>query len=217
MTTSSSSVRFPNLLTGIHAIVLALVYIADQGVHPIMPVRFRHLRAGLPDGFKPDYEHLGQVYDALTKIEYKDLGEIPGVNMKHMFTDTANILFKRAIACCRRVQELCQSNANIGQIKNARDWAFFARDIVVLRAILESRRVFIHGNLLSEYLGRLEAVQNYAGHNEDVDALCRKMRAMTRPRVTGMPRPEEVRQATEDANEFMAGSFRQGTDPETAA
>ncbi len=212
------SVLFPNLLTGLHTIVLDFLYYADKGgVHSVLPGRHRHLRAGLPDGYVPERQSLEEVYRDLGKVEYKDLGEIQGTNLKYLFGDTANILFKRAIACCRRVQELCQSNAGISQIKNARDWEFFAKDITILHTILESRRVFIHANLLTEYLGRLESVQNYAGHNETIDALCRKIRAMTRPQKSPMPRPEEVRQATEQANEFMAGQFRGMTDPESAA
>ncbi len=200
MSANDPIVHFPNLFIKAHAMMVCLIAWAwDMNVLPSR--KYGHLSANLPEGYRPETESLADTYLAIGKVcvdqkahrakpNFSLLGEILGINNKHLIEDIARCLFIRAIAACTRIEALVTNpTVRAEDIAGSRDMAFFSNDIVLLSAVLNSRCVWVHGNLLTDYLDHLSNVQTLVGFNPEVDVLCRKLKAITR---SSAPAPKPV-------------------------
>ncbi len=186
---SDPIVHFPNLTAKAHNVVLTLVCLAYHQTRPMLPVKYKHVYNNLPAGntwmVADDFAECFRKLGALT---VEELGEIPGVTMKHLTGDIATMICRRAIQTCERIQRLAQSATSAKQVEGCRELEFFGRDVTILKAILDSRRAFIPNHPLLTYLALSESIVAYIRGNVEAEQLNRKIRAITRPRA---PRPAQ--------------------------
>ncbi len=188
-------VSFPNMLNGVHQALLDLIAFTYHQNR--LPDSLRHLYTSLPESFETQTESWAEVFNALAPFskDLTKLGELPGIPTKHLLTRIAVGLFRRAIGCVRGLTE--QVKSGDPKVAESRSWDYYSADLVNLTAILDSRTVFIAGSHLKEYLVALETLQDpkVAGKLDTAEAMCRKLRAITRPKAGSRPATRSFRRA----------------------
>ncbi len=188
---STPTVHFPNLTANAHDAVKTLIALAYHGSR--LPEKYRHVFHNLPAG--RDWvvaDDFAECFTKLAGLTTAELGEIPGVTMKYLIGDIATMLFRRAVQACESIQRLAQSSASAKQVEDCRELGFFAKDLGTLKAILDSRKAFIPGQVLGRYLELSESIVAYIRGNPEAEQLNRKIRAITRPRVVRPPATQPV-------------------------
>ncbi len=154
-----------------------------------LPVKYVHVYHNLPA--RPNdwmvADNLADCFRALGKVDEKDYGEIAGVNMKFLIGDLATVIFRRATQACSRITRLAQSAASARQVEGSPELGYFVRDLITLRAILDSRKAYIPRDVLLEYVQLSENIVAYIRGNPEAEALHRKIRAITAPRPARRP------------------------------
>jgi hypothetical protein len=202
MSSTNPVVRFPNLLNGVDRLLLDIVFFAYHDNR--LPTRFRFIRADMPASYRPESESLDDAFTALKEVkDLKTLGDIPGVTAtKDLLREIATGYFYRAIGCCQRLKEWLVSDAGkdpktLANLNDVTDWRHFLSDLTLLRTILDSRHPYIGTAVLSRYLLGLEGIQIAIGHSNEIESMCRKLRAITRPKPRHAARPYPTAQRVE--------------------
>ncbi len=181
---TSPIVHFPNLTAKAHNAILTLVVLAWHLSR--LPSKYNHVYHNLParreewmmaDNFADAFKKLGE-------IKPEEIGEIAGVNLKFLVSDIAVGLFRRANSTCERIQNLARSAASAQQVEKSPELQHFVKDLITLKAILDSRRAFIPRDILLRYVELSESIVAYVRGMPEAEALNRKIRAITKPRTT---------------------------------
>lgn len=181
-------VHFPNLTVGAHPAIGTLVVLSYHQNR--LPPKYSHIFHNLPAGTEwMVADNLAETFRKLGAIKDSEYGEIAGVTMKYLVGDIATSLFNRAIRTCERIGKLAQSAASAKQVEGSQELQHFAKDLVTLKAILDSRKAFVPTRVLLDYLRLSESIVAYIRGNAEAEALHRKIRAITAPRPARQPAP----------------------------
>ncbi len=221
MSSNPPVVRFPNFLNGIAALLLDIVFFAYHDNR--LPSRYLFIRANMPANYRPEHESLDEAFTVLKDVkDLKELGAIPGVlSNKDLLREISTGYFYRAIGCCHRLKEWFSTEKGkdaeeLNHLDDVADWRHFVSDLSLLRSILDSRHPYIGTTVLSRYLIGLESIQIIVGHNNDIESMCRKLRAITRPKPRHTPRVPDQAKVIQTAIKQIEQMVVKPAEPEAA-
>jgi hypothetical protein len=131
----------------------------------------------LTDNFADAFALLAKYKDA-----QEGYGTIEGLDSKRLLEDVSDAIWHRAYATCNSVTRLAQRSGSPTLVRDSQEMKRADMDVKTLKAILDSRAVFVPHRLLVRYVGAAEIIITYLKEDKAAEALHRKIRAILGPK-----------------------------------